>query len=69
MVMVICVEAVAVITTDGIAVVDIIGGTIANHSSAHVLAKRSRSLRSAGIPPPPVRRYCRSDFRFRPQRI
>lgn len=26
--MVICVEAVAVITTDGIAVVDIIGGTI-----------------------------------------
>lgn len=28
--MVICVEAVAVITTDGIAVVDSIGGTIAN---------------------------------------
>lgn len=38
MVMVICVEAVAVITTDGIAVADI-GGTIANHFSTHVLAK------------------------------
>jgi len=37
MVMVTCVEAVAVITTDGIAVVDIIEATIANDCSTHVL--------------------------------
>jgi len=33
--MVICVEPVVVITTDGTAVEDIIGGTIADHRSTH----------------------------------
>lgn len=43
MAMVICVEAVVVITTDGIAVVDIIEATIGNDCSTHFVPNAATS--------------------------